>query len=107
MCRLGTETENLASAVIFGYWLKGKELALAIAISTVAGRFGAICSNWTVPLLYEVSHMNIQFCLLVALSLCLFAIIAAIIYCLIDEYANKIDGNIRDQVIFICHYVVI
>jgi len=91
---IGGGSISVVQAAIIARWFKGKELAVAFGIALTASRLGSMLNFFvTTPFLHAVEPSGLEKTLFFSCGLCLFSVICAFIYALLEKRAKKLGLN--------------
>jgi nitrate/nitrite transporter NarK len=86
---LGGENLSITTSAFIGQWFKGKELAFALGVDISAARLAATINDSTQVVMYNESGRRLHLGFFVGLLITIYAIITALIACIIDKRADK------------------
>jgi MFS family permease len=87
----GSESLVVAQSAIIARWFKGKELALAFGLSLTISRLGTLFSFNTEELI-ATYFGDFRIALWAAFGLCVFSVVANVVYNLMDRHGEKVLG---------------
>lgn len=92
---IGYESLQACKSAIVARWFRGKELAFALGMTLAINRCGSSLDNYLTTAIYDKDQDDVAFPILVSCYFCLFSFVCAIVLCMIDWKAEKIEGKVK------------